>query len=607
MARSIIETHPHLAAEWHPTRNGDLMPSGITARSGRKVWWRDPLGHQWEAIVANRSKGTGCPFCSNRKVLDGFNDLATTNPDLAADWHPTKNGELTPADITAKSGSKVWWRCAAGHEWLAQPVNRSKGTGCPSCSRRGRSQGGNDLRSVNPGLAAEWHLTRNGDLTPALVTVGSIRKVWWRDLLGHEWEAALADRVRGSGCPYCAGKRVLPGFNDLCIVNPTLASEWHPVKNGDLTPQMVTARSSRLAWWRDAAGHEWNAVIVSRANGAGCPVCTSRSVVAGFNDLATTNSVFAAQWHPTMNGHLTPAGLTASSHTPVWWMCALGHEWQVSPNARSDNGCPVCSGKQVLRGFNDLATTRPDLAIEWHPSKNGALIPQAVTVMSGKRVWWLCPRGHEWEARIADHSFGYGCPVCSNQQVQAGFNDLSTTRPDLASRWHPTKNGDLTPQMITQKSGRRAWWLCERDHEWEATLADRSNGAGCPDCAEPGFKPGMPGHLYFLHHHVLGAFKVGITNVGTKRLAAFRANGWTVLNLERFDVGVDAQFVERVIKQWWRGELGLPAFLGSHEMSTTGGWTETVSAEALTAFECIARIRAESASRRGDAKPALQN
>lgn len=269
----LAVVNPKLAAEWHPTKNGSLTPDMVTKGSNKKVWWKCGQGHEWQAQINKRSSGRGCPYCSGRKVLKGFNDLATTNPQLAAEWHPTKNGSLTPDMVNRGSTKKVWWQCGQGHEWQSTINNRSSGNGCPYCSKWKALKGVSDLSTVNPELAAEWHPSKNGSLTPDMVARNSRKKVWWRCRRGHEWQAKVSNRSSGNGCPYCSGQKVLKGFNDLATVNPELASEWHPTKNGSLTPDMVTKGSNKEVWWKCRRGHEWQARIVSRSRGTGCPFC----------------------------------------------------------------------------------------------------------------------------------------------------------------------------------------------------------------------------------------------------------------------------------------------------------------------------------------------
>ena len=115
------------------------MPEDFSSNSNKQVWWVCEKGHEWQAQINSRSRGTGCPICAGKKVLAGYNDLATKRPDIAEQWHPTKNGELTAQDFTAGSEKKVWWVCSkCGYEWEAQINNRTstKYALCPMCRKK---------------------------------------------------------------------------------------------------------------------------------------------------------------------------------------------------------------------------------------------------------------------------------------------------------------------------------------------------------------------------------------------------------------------------------------------------------------------------------------
>ena len=266
-----------LLSQWDSGRNEPLTPRQVPARSHRRAWWRCSHGHIWQAIIKSRVDGCGCPMCANRKVASGENDLAACRPDLAKQWHPSKNGILTPETVVAGSHRKVWWRCEKGHEWQARVASRTvDGAGCPVCAGKIVVPGENDLASHFPDIAAQWDTEKNGSLTAQKVSFYSNRRVWWRCERGHSYQAAVSGRtMRGSGCPYCAGRRVLPGFNDLATVQPEIAAQWEPTLNGALTPQQVTAGSRKKVWWRCSSGHVWKAAIYSRAGAqrCGCPVC----------------------------------------------------------------------------------------------------------------------------------------------------------------------------------------------------------------------------------------------------------------------------------------------------------------------------------------------
>ena len=118
--RNLAIENPELAKEWHPVKNDKLTPNDVSSHSNKKIWWLCSNGHEWCASVNARvGKNSGCPFCKNKKILVGFNDLATTNPSLAEQWNYEKNAPLTPKDVIKGSGLKVWWIGKCGHEWKA--------------------------------------------------------------------------------------------------------------------------------------------------------------------------------------------------------------------------------------------------------------------------------------------------------------------------------------------------------------------------------------------------------------------------------------------------------------------------------------------------------
>lgn len=227
----------HLLDQWDSTLNGALTPQLISYGSKRRVWWRCEAGHVWDASVTARTSGnSGCPYCAGTKPIPGKTDLMTLYPYLAAQWHPFKNLPLLPDAVQPGSHRKVWWICPKGHEWQAQIKSRVSGCGCPVCAGKKIVPGENDLRTLFPDLARQWRPTRNGALKPEDVPAGSHQKVWWVCSRGHVWQAQIAARTAGSGCPVCAGKTVLPGENDLETLFPEIARQWHPTKKRQYYP-----------------------------------------------------------------------------------------------------------------------------------------------------------------------------------------------------------------------------------------------------------------------------------------------------------------------------------------------------------------------------------
>jgi hypothetical protein len=264
---------------------------------------------------------------------------------------------------------------------------------------------------------------------------------------------------------------------------PQLRTEWHPSRNGAATLDDFTPGSVRAVWWRCDAGHEWRAAIGARVQGAGCPYCAHRHA-SDDTCLEVVDAELAEQWHPTRNGIRTPRDVLPWSTARVWWRCAAGHEWRASVSTRSAaRGCPYCSGHRPSE-TNNLAITDPDIAAQWHPSRNGTLTPRAVTAASGRRAWWRCDSGHEWRTPICVRQTSRGCPLCNRSRPSADHN-LARTYPAVAAQWHPDLNAPLRPEQVAPTTSRRAWWLCPDGHVWKSSIAARtSRRTGCPICAQ---------------------------------------------------------------------------------------------------------------------------
>lgn len=462
---SLAETHPEIAAQaygWDPRE--------VTRGARTKLPWKCNLGHIWDAQPNDRTGAkSGCPVCANRKLLVGFNDLSTTHPELAAQAHG-----WDPKEVMAGSSVNLEWICAKGHIWKSVPVSRVRQeTGCLVCLGKQVQTGFNDLATTHPNIASEaygWDATK--------VNAGSNKKLSWKCESGHIWDAQPNGRVgANSGCPVCVNLKVLIGYNDLLTTHPKIAAQAH-----EWDPRTVVAGSNKSKLWKCEYGHIWKSPIIGRtSNESGCLVCINKQVHIGFNDLATTHPNVASEangWDPknVMAGSekklnwLCPSGhsykssiksraiagtscpicsgnqvligfndlntthpdlsaqavgwapqeFIAGSHSRVLWRCELGHEWfaQIKSRALTGHNCPVCGNFQVLAGFNDLATTHPELskeAFNWNPS----------TVVAGSSLKrkWICEKRHTWVASInsrtnRSNGGGSGCPSCA----QTGFD-----------------------------------------------------------------------------------------------------------------------------------------------------------------------------------------
>ena len=341
------------------------------------------------------------------------------------------------------------------------------------------------LQYLSPKIAIQWHETKNGSKTASDVTNKSNKTAWWQcpDVDEHEWEAKISDVTRKDevSCPHC--KKLVFRF-------PLIAKEWHPTKNATPTAGDISYGSNEKVWWQcsDNPEHIWDATVANRTlKKTGCRICNSNDVVTDQNSLATLSPDIAKQWHPTRNKPLKPNQVRNASEKIVWWQCMheKTHEWQNKISNRTvakESLCPIC---------NSLAFLSPDIAKQWHPTKNHLLTPKEVSNKSKKKVWWQCPlfAHHEWEAAISDRTREdrpTGCPCCYGRQVTPE-NSLATLFPDVAKEWHPTKNGSLKPEDVNKGSDQKVWWQCLRvkKHVWEASVSSRTNPnqpRGCRSC-----------------------------------------------------------------------------------------------------------------------------
>lgn len=281
------------------------------------------------------------------------------------------------------------------------------------------------------------------------------------------------------------------------LADVAVVSEWHPVKNIGVDLTFIPASSKQKVWWLGKeCAHEWFAVVNDRVNrGTGCPFCTGKRLCAGFNDLATVFPDVAAEWdyNAEINEGVTPSNVLAGNAAKRGFVCPLGHSYIASLKSRCEGtGCNVCHGLVVLSGFNDLASSDPDVASKWDYSSslNAGLSPETVTAKSNKKFGWLCDKGHSFVAgtyvMTRVDSRRMKCPVCSNKVVIQGVNDLATVRPDLATEWdfESEVNKGVSPDSVVAGGRRMVGWVCGSDHRWVAKLNNRVNqGQGCSRCA----------------------------------------------------------------------------------------------------------------------------
>lgn len=391
----------------------------------------------------------------------------------------------------------------------------------------GTMRRGSSLAEAFPSLAAEadgWD--------PSEVPYGSAKVLPWVCEKGHRWNATPNSRSHSGGslCGYCSNRLIWPGDNDLATLRPDLAAEadgWDPTQVG------IGSHDIRV--WRCSLGHTWNAQVKSRATGDHrCRYCSNQAAWPGFNDLATTHPALAAEadgWNPT--------NVIAGSGKILAWECAKGHRWNAALNSRvAGNSCAVCANRQVLEGYNDLASQFPNIAAQadgWDP--------RTVVFGSHKKMAWRCNLGHPFKQTVLHRTArGQACPYCANRKVLAGFNDLATHYPELAAE---ADGWDPTTEIVNSHHVRE--WRCVMGHTWRAQINSRCQGRGCRACARHGFNTGKAAWLYLLRQDSWGMHQIGIANSPESRLAVHRASGWEVIDIMGPMLGATAYDLEQSV------------------------------------------------------------
>ena len=261
--------------------------------------------------------------------------LGYLRPALTAQWHPEKNGALTPWDVTAFSGRKVWWICEYGHEWMSAVYHRSYGTGCPVCASE---------RKTSFAEQAIWFYLKQ--LTPA-------------------W-----NRYRETG------KEIDIYLPELQIGIEHNGSYYHKEK--------AQEDAEKIHFFREK----------------GIRILT---VKEGTTQNITGDTI---TYHCSRTDSLNWA---IDSLTEILGFGKTGANV-------ADNAQKIYEQYLFLKKEISLAGTRPELAAQWHPTRNGGLKPEMVSAVSGKQVWWRCEVGHEWQAQILSRTQGTGCPHCYRER-----------------------------------------------------------------------------------------------------------------------------------------------------------------------------------------------
>jgi len=409
-------------------------------------------------------------------------------PHLVKEWHPTKNGDLTPNDITHGSHKKVWWLCSNGHTYSQQINNKTiLKYGCPECSGR-RASETNNLSTQYPEIVKEWHPTLNKDFKVTEVTYGSEKKVWWLCPKGHSYKATINNRtLRQSGCPQCSNQssepeiRILTEFKYL-FDNVVSRYKENGIEIDIYLPKYKVGIEYDGEHWhkeKEEQDLDKNKLLITqrinlvRVREKPLKALSNEDVMVDKNV-----SLIKSDLNKILRKVSPFVGIEVNKKIDSYINQTSFVNDDLFKEYRSYFPSPFPE--------HSLLKTHPELSNEWDYEKNYPLKPENFSYGVKNKMWWLCQSGHSFQATI-NHRTGKkqqtGCPQCSGR-IASNENNLLKVFPILAKEWHPEKNGELTPKEVTSKSGKKVWWICPKEHSYEATVHNRTgNNSGCPYCA----------------------------------------------------------------------------------------------------------------------------
>jgi Zn finger protein HypA/HybF involved in hydrogenase expression len=411
-----------------------------------------------------------------RKTLEDYSNLVK-------EFNFKKNAPLTPKDFSYGTPKKVWWECIKGHEWFSSVNHRTNGRNCPKCS------GG----SSKP----EFRIL--SELETIFKIVDSRHKfkkteidIFVKDInVGIEYDGFYYHNNR-------ADNDIKKNIFLKKYIKKLIRVRHSPLKKLDnfdviVKKDELTKKdlNNILNSIYNFCNNEQKILIKEYLNKSSFVNEESYNKYLSYfpspipeKSLTSLNLQFVKEWNYEKNYPLTPDSFSTKSNTKVWWKCTKGHEWKtVIANRTTGRNCPYCSGRKVSKE-NNLKFLFPEIAKEWHPTKNDNLKPENFVKGSGKKVWWKCTKGHEWEAVIWSRTDGRDCPNCSGKRL-SNQNNLKFIFPEIAKEWHPTKNNSLSPEEVTKYSSKKVWWKCTKGHEWKTTVSNRTNQirrTNCPHC-----------------------------------------------------------------------------------------------------------------------------
>ena len=480
--QKLFETNPELEEEWDYEKNQEigLNPNKLVAGSNKEAYWICSLGHKYKAYISNRAlKHTGCTFCSGQQVLKGYNDLATTRPDLLLEWDYELNSKkgIFPDNVMRGSHQLVHWICPFGHKYTKEIHARDGGKGCTVCSKE--SQTSFPEQALYFYIVKVFPDTLNRYGRPEIdIYIPSLK-------LGIEYDGAYAHKnkqvseekknkiIKDRGIDLIRIKEVTKLKKDSKDIIYCKANSNNTFLNEVIIKLEKVINKTYKLYIR------FNPDIIKDRIKIEEQYISLRKE----NSIANKYPEIAKEWDYEKNCQIKPEYITCGTHRKYFWICENGHSYQCSPRDRiNGRGCEICSGFNYIKGVNDFQTKYPKLAEFWDYSLNN-IGPSDIKYTNGKMYWWKCNKGHSYQTQIKTMIKYNNCLGCVKKVhiLVRGVNDFATLNPELAKEWDFEKN-KLSPNDFAVNSNKKVFWICGKcGYRWLDIINNRKN---CPNCVK---------------------------------------------------------------------------------------------------------------------------
>ena len=336
-----------LIKQWDYEKNYPYTPNDFTHGSSEKVWWKCEKGHSFEQRIANRTiKQSNCPYCSNQKLLVGYNDFATMNPDLLKEWDNEKNTNIKLSEVMSGSREKVWWKCSKGHSYQATLNHRTSpnSTGCPICLK-GRQTSFAE-QAVFYYVKKEFPDAINGAkniIGPKFeldIFIPSINTAIEYD--GEAWHGENTLEREQRKYKMCQAKNIrLIRLKEAELQLGTESCDYSFTYEKLYEDNLPIAIYDLIKFLTFKMHFQMNIDIdINRDRNE----ILRNMQIDKKDSILITHPEIAAEWHPTLNGDMSPSNFTKGSRHKMWWICPVcNNEYQSTISHRvSGTACPKC-------------------------------------------------------------------------------------------------------------------------------------------------------------------------------------------------------------------------------------------------------------------------